>query len=147
MCNCFLNYHSTIIIKASFDNITNWLSEIERHGNDNMKKLLVGNKCDLTAERIVDPKKAKVCCNKEKKTNDLSLFLQKLADSLNIPYVETSAKNSTNVEQAFKAMIIEIIPSEASAESNKHTTINVSSQGKSAKNASGFCQSQSMPVN
>jgi hypothetical protein len=58
---------------------------------------------------------------------------------LNIPYVETSAKNSTNVEQAFKAMIIEIIPSEASAESNKHTTINVSSQGKSAKNASGFC--------
>jgi hypothetical protein len=36
-------------------------------------------------------------------------------------------------------MIIEIIPSEASAESNKNTTINVSSQGKSAKNASGFC--------
>jgi len=61
MCNCFLNYHSTTIIKASFDNITNWLSEIERHGNGNMKKLLVGNKCDLTAERVVDYEKAKVC--------------------------------------------------------------------------------------
>jgi Ras-related protein Rab-1A len=39
----------------------------------------------------------------------LDLFLQELADSLSIPYVETSAKNSTNVEQAFKAMVTEMM--------------------------------------
>ncbi len=37
-----------------------------------MKKLMVGNKCDLIAERIVDSEKAKVC-NTEEKSNKLSL--------------------------------------------------------------------------
>jgi len=34
--------------------------------------------------------------------------LQELADSLGIPFLETSAKNATNVEQAFMTMAAEI---------------------------------------
>lgn len=38
----------------------------------------------------------------------LLLPLQEYADSLGIPFLETSAKNATNVEQAFMTMAAEI---------------------------------------
>lgn len=44
--------------------------------------------------------------------DDLTLadlcFVQEFADSLSIPFLETSAKNATNVEQAFMTMAAEI---------------------------------------
>ncbi|CAF5125863.1 unnamed protein product, partial [Rotaria magnacalcarata] len=33
----------------SFENIKAWLDSIDRNANENAKKLLVGNKCDLTS--------------------------------------------------------------------------------------------------
>merc|ERR1712042_191130 len=54
-------------------------------------KLLVGNKCDLTNKKVVDYTSAK-----------------EYADQLGIPFLETSAKNATNVEQAFMTMAAEI---------------------------------------
>ena len=38
----------------------------------------------------------------------LLFFMQEFADSLGIPFLETSAKNATNVEQAFMTMAAEI---------------------------------------
>ncbi len=52
---------------------------------------MVGNKCDLTSKKVVDYTTAK-----------------EFADSLGIPFLETSAKNATNVEQAFMTMAAEI---------------------------------------
>ena len=52
---------------------------------------MVGNKCDLTSKKVVDYTTAK-----------------EFADSLAIPFLETSAKNATNVEQAFMTMAAEI---------------------------------------
>ena len=60
------------------------------HG-ENENKLLVGNKCDLTNGKVVDYKSAK-----------------EYADQLGIPFLETSAKNATNVEQMFITMAAEI---------------------------------------
>lgn len=37
-----------------------------------------------------------------------SVIVQEFADSLSIPFLETSAKNATNVEQAFMTMAAEI---------------------------------------
>jgi Ras-related protein Rab-1A len=53
--------------------------------------LLVGNKCDLTSKKVVDRSSA-----------------EEFANSLQIPFIETSAKNATNVEQAFMTMAAEI---------------------------------------
>lgn len=39
--------------KDSFENVKHWLSEIERYANDGVIKMLIGNKCDLEAERTV----------------------------------------------------------------------------------------------
>ncbi|CAF1103647.1 unnamed protein product, partial [Didymodactylos carnosus] len=81
--------HGIIVVydvtdQESFNNVKQWLQEIDRYASDQVNKLLVGNKCDLTAKKAVDYVKAK-----------------EYADSLNIKFLETSAKNATNVEQAF----------------------------------------------
>ncbi|KOB71946.1 Rab1 protein [Operophtera brumata] len=81
--------HGIIIVydctdQDSFSNVKQWLEEIDRYACDNVNKLLVGNKCDLTTKKV------------------------QYAEQLGIPFLETSAKNSTNVEQAFMTMAAEI---------------------------------------
>uniref|UniRef100_A0A8C1XCL6 Ras-related protein Rab-1A-like n=2 Tax=Cyprinus carpio TaxID=7962 RepID=A0A8C1XCL6_CYPCA len=78
-------------IGESYNNVKQWLKEIDRYASENVNKLLVGNKCDLTTKKVVDYTTAK-----------------EFADSLGIPFLETSAKNATNVEQAFMTMAEEI---------------------------------------
>jgi len=46
--------------QESFNNIRQWLGEIERYANENVNKLLVGNKCDMTTKKVVDYTTAKV---------------------------------------------------------------------------------------
>jgi Ras-related protein Rab-1A len=75
----------------SFNNVKQWLNEIDRYATENVTKLLVGNKCDLVNKKAVDYETAK-----------------DFADKLNIPFLETSAKNATNVEKAFLTMAAEI---------------------------------------
>mmetsp|Transcript_23079 Transcript_23079/g.26785 ORF Transcript_23079/g.26785 Transcript_23079/m.26785 type:complete len:211 (-) Transcript_23079:207-839(-) len=77
--------------KQSFRDIENWLSEVEKHANEKVNKLLVGNKCDLESQRQVSYEEGK-----------------KFADQLGIKFIETSAKNSVNVDAAFFAMANEI---------------------------------------
>ncbi|OWR53800.1 ras-related protein Rab-1A [Danaus plexippus] len=88
--------HGIIIVydctdQDSFSNVKQWLEEIDRYACDSVNKLLVGNKCDLTTKKAVDYTTAK-----------------QYAEQLGIPFLETSAKNSTNVEQAFMTMAAEI---------------------------------------
>jgi Ras-related protein Rab-1A len=88
--------HGIIIVyditdKESFDNVRQWLFEIDRYASDSVRKLLVGNKSDLKNKRSVEYETAKA-----------------FADELNIPFLETSAKNATNVEQAFLTMAAQI---------------------------------------
>jgi Ras-related protein Rab-1A len=75
----------------SYNNVKQWLNEIDRYACENVNKLLVGNKCDLTTKKAVDYETAK-----------------DFADKLDIPFLETSAKNATNVEKAFLTMAAEI---------------------------------------
>ena len=45
--------------QESFTNVKQWLNEIDRYANENVNKLLVGNKSDLTAKKVVDTQTAK----------------------------------------------------------------------------------------
>ncbi|KQK08121.1 ras-related protein RABD1 isoform X1 [Brachypodium distachyon] len=88
--------HGIIIVydvtdMESFNNVKQWLSEIDRYASDSVCKLLVGNKCDLVDSKVVDTEEAKA-----------------LADSLGMTFLETSAKESINVEKAFLTMSSEI---------------------------------------
>ena len=46
--------------QESFNNVKQWLNEINRYSSGNVNKLLVGNKCDLTANKVVSYETAKV---------------------------------------------------------------------------------------
>jgi GTPase SAR1 family protein len=46
----------------SFNNVKQWLNEIDRYASDNVNKLLVGNKSDLTDKKVVSYETAKVSC-------------------------------------------------------------------------------------
>lgn len=88
--------HGIIVVydvtdEATFTNVKQWLQEIERYACEGVNKLLVGNKADLTGSKVVDYETAK-----------------QFADQLNIPFLETSAKDATNVEQAFLTMAKQI---------------------------------------
>jgi len=57
--------HGIIIVyditdRESFDNVKQWLNEIDRYACENVNKLLVGNKSDLDSKRQVDTSEAKV---------------------------------------------------------------------------------------
>jgi ribosome biogenesis GTPase A len=41
--------------------VKQWLHEIDRYATENVNKLLVGNKSDLTTKKVVDYTTAKVC--------------------------------------------------------------------------------------
>jgi Ras-related protein Rab-1A len=77
--------------QESFSNVKQWMGEIDRYACENVNKLLVGNKTDLVNEKVVDTATAKA-----------------FADSMGIPFIETSAKNATNVEQCFLSMARDI---------------------------------------
>ena len=62
-----------------------------RYASEKVNKMLVGNKSDLTSKKAVDYNTAK-----------------EFADTLSLSFLETSAKNATNVEQAFITMAAEI---------------------------------------
>lgn len=77
--------------RESFSGIQNWMAEVEKHASDNISRILVGNKCDLESQRAVSTEEG-----------------QELADHYCVRFLETSAKDSKNVEQAFTLMTREI---------------------------------------
>ena len=78
--------------QESFENLAQWLQELKYHTtNDNMVVMLVGNKSDLNHTRAVS-------------TTDAITF----AEQNNLAFIETSALDSTGVEEAFRQIITEI---------------------------------------
>lgn len=65
-CFCGIDSRTGIILvydctdRESFNNVKQWMGEIDRYACENVNKLLVGNKCDLVAEKTVDSNTAKV---------------------------------------------------------------------------------------
>merc|ERR1712060_833624 len=94
--------------KESYSNVKHWMAEIDKYASEQVNKLLIGNKCDLSSKKVVSYDEAK-----------------EFADSLNINFMETSAKNAHNVEQAFQAMAAEIkgrVAAQQAQGSNKAST-------------------------
>ncbi|KAG6758377.1 hypothetical protein POTOM_038722 [Populus tomentosa] len=105
--------------ESSFNNIRNWIRNIEQHASDNVNKILVGNKADMDESKRVwcyirDPHSipVSVCAYTPLMIirKDLALVVlqavptskgQALADEYGIKFFETSAKTNLNVEEVF----------------------------------------------
>jgi Ras-related protein Rab-11A len=76
---------------VTFENVERWLKELKDHTDSNIVVMLVGNKSDLRHLRAVS-------------TDDGQSFSEKEG----LFFMETSALESTNVENAFKQILTQI---------------------------------------
>mmetsp|Transcript_1744 Transcript_1744/g.4121 ORF Transcript_1744/g.4121 Transcript_1744/m.4121 type:complete len:215 (+) Transcript_1744:137-781(+) len=77
--------------KPTFENVERWLKELKDHADSNIVIMLVGNKCDLKHLRAVQ-------------TDEGSAF----SATHGLSFIETSALDSTNVNEAFTKILTEI---------------------------------------
>ncbi len=70
--------------RQSFDNVIMWYDEMNKSINKRVSTMLIGNKCDLTEKRAVSEQQGR-----------------SLANKYGIPFAQTSAKTSENVNQIF----------------------------------------------
>lgn len=131
----------------SFNNVKQWLQEIDRYATEGVNKLLVGNKSDMSDKKVVDYTVAKVChcvSGPGLFSNYIEpltkIMIQEFADSLGIPFLETSAKNASNVEQAFLTMARQIKERMGTTTVNNKPTVQVGQgQGVQSGSAGGCC--------
>lgn len=68
----------------SFDSIGKWLRNIDENANEDVVKMIIGNKCDLEDKRVIPAERG-----------------QDVAKHHGIPFIETSAKTNVNIKRAF----------------------------------------------
>lgn len=93
--------HGVIIVyditkRNTFLSLQKWINEVRNYTASNVVCALVGNKCDLNEEREVTTEEAEEVCN---------LIPEVLFQ------IETSAKENTNVENAFARIAEELMVS------------------------------------
>lgn len=78
---------------TSFNNVRNWMRQIDQNAAENVNRILVGNKSDVSeSDRKVTTKQGEA-----------------LAKEFSIKFFETSAKLNTGVDEAFKKMAEDIV--------------------------------------
>ena len=78
--------------KESFENLSSWLIEIEKNGNKNVYKFLIGNKNDLEDQRVITKEQG-----------------DEFASINGMYFFETSAKTAYQVQEAFEQLTRDII--------------------------------------
>jgi len=106
----------------SFENIKNWIRNIEEHASSDVEKMILGNKCDMNEKRQVSKDRG-----------------EQLAIEYGVKFMETSAKSSINVEEAFFTLArdIKLKMDKKLEQSNPSTqgTVKVTTQNRSQKSS------------
>jgi small GTP-binding protein len=99
----------------SFENTEKWISSIKENANNNIPIMIIGNKCDLEANRQVP-----------------LIKLKELANEYGIEYAEGSAKDDINVVSTFVALAKIILK-------NNHSDGSYIALNKQKKKSKGCC--------
>lgn len=77
--------------KDTFDNVDKWFSELKGNSDENVFVVLIGNKCDMEDQREVSIAEGK-----------------RKSEELKTAFMETSAMQAVNIDEAFGLMVDEI---------------------------------------
>lgn len=102
--------------KDSFNHISSWLNDVNSLCS-NPSIILVGNKSDLNNDRTVSTEEA-----------------QSYAETNKIPYIETSAKDGTNITEAFIKCVSEYLQKAQPAQPNQNVHLQ-----EAPKQSKGCC--------
>ena len=70
--------------RDSFEHVKHWMADVDKFAKEGVLRILVGNKCDLDSKRQVSFDNGK-----------------ELADKYGIKFLETSAKETVNIDELF----------------------------------------------
>ena len=89
--------HSVLLVyditnPNSFKNLETWINEVDKYADCLLERLLIGNKCDLEDQRKVSQSQAK-----------------EFAKKIGVNFLETSAKDTINIDAAFQCLVKESI--------------------------------------
>lgn len=80
----------------SFANLSHWAREVNQHCTDAVNVVLLANKCDLNEQRVVTRER-----------------MEELAEGRGWKYFETSGKTGTNVQQAIRSLVNQVVKNRA----------------------------------
>ena len=111
-----------VTVRESFNQVRQWLVEVDKYAQADTCKLLIGNKSDRT-DRVISEAEGAA-----------------LARELNMPFLETSARTAENVESAFIKMAEQLLrlKMSKSAEEDK-AKVTLSAQKATAASSGGCC--------
>lgn len=98
-----------------------WMGEIKKYAQSSVKKILVGNKSDLEDKRAVSEDEGR-----------------ELAKFYGIEFLETSAKNTTNIEESFLNLSNTIVE-KLDKNLDEENLINISNKEKNRKEIGKGC--------
>ncbi|KHN76400.1 Ras-related protein Rab-8B [Toxocara canis] len=109
--------------EKSFDNIKNWIRNIEEHASSDVDRMIIGNKCDVEERRQVSRERG-----------------EQLAIEYGTKFLETSAKGNINVEEAFFTLArdIKLKTERVTQQSTTQNTGRISMEQSQKKNSSIF---------
>ena len=111
----------------SFENVRNWMRQIDQHASESVNKVLIGNKCD------VEPSARQV-------THEQG---EELAKSFGIKFFETSAKDGTSVDDAFVTIASDVqkrLAAGGGGGGDANTLALDEGHGKKKQGAGGCCK-------
>ncbi|KAF7996600.1 hypothetical protein HCN44_002246 [Aphidius gifuensis] len=73
--------------EKTFENIVKWLRNIDEHANEDVEKMILGNKSDMEDRRVVSTEKG-----------------ESIAREHGIRFMETSAKANINIDRSFSEL-------------------------------------------
>ena len=97
----------------SFDNIAKWLRNIDEHANEDVEKIIIGNKCDMEDRRVIPTEKGEA-----------------IAREHGIRFIETSAKANINIDRVFLEMLTDAILAKTFAKDDDGNASNPASSGR-----------------
>ena len=111
--------------EESFKNVRKWMESIEEHADDEICKVMVGNKVDLVEDRLISTQEAK-----------------DTARQFSMEYFDASAKLNQGVQEVFECLMTQVYRKkvEGGGQSRQSIAISREDANKPVEKKKGCCK-------